>query len=283
MADAGPGDVGSALAQAQRLGVARLDAQLLVAAALGRARTWVLAHPEHRLGCAERERFDTLCARRALGEPLAYLLGEKEFHGLVLGVDRRVLVPRPETELLVEWALERLVEGPAQPCVADLGTGSGAIALAIAHARPDVRVCAVDLSADALACARDNGRRLGIAIEWLHGDWWSPLDGRRFDVVVGNPPYVAADDRHLAALTHEPQLALTPGGDGLSALRAIAAGAPAHLAPGGWLLLEHGHDQANAVRALLQACGLSEVATRADLARLSRCSGGRLPHPVSDR
>ena len=271
-----PPDVAAALARARRRGLARLDAQLLLGAVLGRERAWLLAHGEERLDDAAHERFEAFCARRAAGEPLAYLLGRREFHGLVLGVDRRVLVPRPETEGLVDWALELLANGPARPCVADLGTGSGAIALAIARARPDASVCAVDSSPDALACAIDNGSRLGIAVEWLAGDWWQPLAGRRFDLVVGNPPYVAADDRHLLALAHEPRHALTPGGDGLAALRAIAAGARSHLGAGGWLLLEHGNDQGPAVRAMLHEGGLADVATRTDLAGLPRCTGARL-------
>ena len=271
-----PLDIAEALARARRLGIARLDAQLLLGAVLGRERAWLLAHDDDALEDAARERFEGLCARRAAGEPLAYLLGRKEFHGLVLDVDRHVLVPRPETEGLVDWALEVLADGPAQPSVADLGTGSGAIALAIARARADARVSAVDSSTDALACAIGNGRRLGIAIEWLDGDWWQALAGRRFDLVVSNPPYVAADDRHLQTLAHEPRHALTPGGDGLAALRAIASDAPSHLRAGGWLLLEHGHDQGPAVRAMLHDCGLADVATRPDLAGLPRCTGGRL-------
>jgi release factor glutamine methyltransferase len=271
-----PDDVAAALARARVLGIARLDAQLLLGAVLGRERAWVLAHDERLLDGATRERFDALCTRRAAGEPLAYLIGKKEFHGLTLGVDRRVLVPRPETELLVDWALELLANGPAQPSVLDLGTGSGAIALALAHARPDARVSAVELSPDALACAQANGTRLGIAVEWLAGNWWQALAGRRFDVVVSNPPYVAQADPHLEALGHEPRLALTPGGDGLAALRAIAAGAGAHLESGGWLLLEHGHEQGDAVRAALAAAGLREMTTRADLAGLPRCTAGCL-------
>ena len=273
---AGSGSVASALARARGRGVERLDAQLLLGRVLDRSRAWVLAHSEAGLDETQRSRFDALCERRADGEPLAYLLGEKEFHGLTLKVDPHVLVPRPETETLVDWALELLVAMPPGAAVADLGTGSGAIALALAHARRDAHVCAADLSPDALAVARANGKRLGFAVEWLQGDWWSAMPGRRFALVVANPPYVAATDPHLLALRHEPQLALTSGALGLDALRELALGAANHLEPGGWLLLEHGHDQGIAVRALLREAGLANVTTRADLAELPRCSAGQL-------
>ena len=269
------GTVDGAIARARAAAVERLDAQLLLAAVLGKSRSWVLAHGEAVLDLAAATRFDALCARRAEGEPLAYLLGAKEFHGLALAVDPRVLVPRPDTELLVDWALELLAVRPPGATVADLGTGSGAIALALAHARPGVRMCAVDLSADALAVARGNGARLGVDVEWLHGDWWMPLAGRRFDLLLANPPYVADDDPHLTALRHEPIAALTAGADGLDALRVLARGAAAHLQPGGWLLLEHGAGQDSAVRELLRAGGLTDLSTRTDLAALPRCSGGR--------
>jgi release factor glutamine methyltransferase len=272
--------VDTALAAARMQGLDRLDAQLLLGDVLGRPRSWLLAHGEHALTPAQALRFAALCARRADGEPVAYLLGEKEFHGLTLRVDRNVLVPRPETETLVDWALELLATGPPRPAVADLGTGSGAIALALAHGCAAAQVCGVDLSPAALAVARANAGRLGFAVEWLHGDWWSALEGRRFDMVVANPPYVAAGDPHLAALRHEPQFALTADGDGLSALRTLIAGASAHLHRGGWLLLEHGHDQAAAVRDLLQRHGFATPLTRNDLAGHPRCSGGRLETPV---
>lgn len=272
--------VDTALAAARVQGLDRLDAQLLLGDVLGRPRGWLLAHGEHALTPAQALRFAALCARRADGEPVAYLLGEKEFHGLTLRVDRNVLVPRPETETLVDWALELLATGPPRPAVADLGTGSGAIALALAHGCEAAQVCGVDLSPAALAVARANAGRLGCAVEWLHGDWWSALEGRRFDMVVANPPYIAAGDPHLLALRHEPQLALTPDGDGLSALRILIAGASAHLHRGGWLLLEHGHDQAAAVRELLQRHGFATPLTRNDLAGHPRCSGGRLETPV---
>jgi release factor glutamine methyltransferase len=266
--------VAQALQAARAAGLARLDAQLLLAWVLDRPRAWLLAHDDAVVPPVARERFDAACARRADDVPLAYLTGEREFHGLVLAVGPGVLVPRPETEHLVEWALACLPQG-AGARVADLGTGSGAIALALARARPDAAVTAVDRSPHALAVAQANGERLALPVRWLQGDWWQPLAGERFDLVVSNPPYVAAADPHLPALRHEPAEALVAGADGLDAIRAIVAAAGAHLVPGGWLLLEHGHDQGPAVRALLARQGLADVATRQDLAGLDRCSGGR--------
>jgi release factor glutamine methyltransferase len=264
-----------ALAAAQGLGLDRLDAQLLLLHVLGRGpgeRAWLLAHDTDALPDGTDERFLALCRRRADGEPVAYLTGEKEFHGLALRVDARVLVPRPDTETLVEWALD-LLRGSAAPRVIDLGTGSGAIALAIAAARPDARVEAVDRSADALAVARANAQRLGLPVQFRQASWLECAG--EYDLIVSNPPYVAEADPHLPALRHEPRSALAAGPDGLDDLRAIVAAAPAHLAPGGWLLLEHGWDQAEAVRALLRAAGLGEVDSRTDLAGIARCSGGR--------
>ena len=225
---------------------------------------------------AARERFAALVARRARGEPLAYLTGRREFWSLELAVDARVLVPRPETERLVELALAR---GAAdQPlAVLDLGTGSGAIALALAHERPRWRVTAVDASRDALAVATGNAQRLGIALELLPSDWFGALAGRRFDLIASNPPYVADGDPHLVALAHEPRGALCAGPDGLTALRAIVAAAPAHLARGGWLLVEHGADQGPAVRALLAAAGLDGIETATDGAGRARVGTGRMP------
>ena len=265
-----------ALAQAAAAGLARLDAQLLLLHVLGRAgtdRAWLLAHDGDPLPAPAHQGFRTLCARRAQGEPLAYLVGEKEFFGLPLAVDARVLVPRPDTETLVEWALERL-QGLAAPRVVDLGTGSGAIALAIARARPDARVEAVDRSAAALEVARANAGRLCLSVDFRQADW---LDGAAgpYDLVVSNPPYVAAGDPHLATLRHEPASALVAGADGLDDLRRITGAAPAVLRPGGWLLLEHGWDQAAAVRGLLEAAGYGSVQSRRDLAGPERCSGGR--------
>jgi release factor glutamine methyltransferase len=283
--DAAPATVATCLVAARRRGIDRLDAQLLLGHLLGRSRTWLLAHDDTVLTPAQSAEFGAMCAQRLDDVPLAYLTGEREFHGLSLAVGPGVLVPRPETELLVAWALEQLQARPA-PEVVDLGTGSGAIALALAGAWPrapghavpaaGARITAVDRSPQALQIAAANGRRLGLAVEWLAGDWWQPLAGRRFDLVVSNPPYIAAGDPHLPALRHEPAQALVAGDDGLDDLRVIVSGAPAHLRSGGWLLLEHGHDQASAVRACLQAAGFVEVSTRQDLAGLDRCSGGRL-------
>ena len=267
--------VTQALAAAAALGVARFDAQLLLLHVLGRPagdRGWLVAHDVDPLAAQHEAAFQALCRRRADGEPVAYLTGEKEFFGLALQVDRRVLVPRPDTETIVEWALDVLRER-SKPRVIDLGTGSGAIALALRSARPDAVLEAVDRSADALEVAAANARRLGLEITFRQASW---LDGAgRYDLVVSNPPYVAAADPHLAALRHEPLQALAAGPDGLDDLRAIVASAAAHLLPGGWLLLEHGYDQADAVRALLRDAGFAEVASRRDLAGIERCSGGR--------
>ncbi len=267
--------VALAMREARALGLDRLDAQLLLAAALGRPRSWLLAHDDAALTPPQQRHFAAHCERRVRGEPVAYLLGEKAFHGLTLHVDLNVLVPRPDTETLVDWALDVLRAGSPRPAVLDLGTGSGAIALAIAQAHPAAQVCATDISAAALAVAHANGKRLGLAVEWLPGDWWAPLAGRHFDLVLANPPYVAADDPHLDTLAHEPRCALTPGGDGRSALRAISAQAGAHLNGGGWLLLEHGYEQATAVQAMLRDAGFGAIETRKDLAGQLRCTGGR--------
>lgn len=272
--------VAQALREALACGLDRLDAQLLLGHLLGQSRSWLIAHDSDPLPPETAAAFSALCERRAGGEPFAYLVGEREFHGLALQVSPSVLVPRPDTETLVDWALEllagELANRPA-PQVVDLGTGSGAIALAVKHRHPAAQVGAVDLSEAALTVARNNAERLGLKIESAWGSWWQPLVGRRFDLVLSNPPYIAGEDPHLAALTHEPTLALTPGGDGLDAIRAIVAGAPAHLSPGAWLLLEHGWDQAGAVATLLQQTGFQAVATRPDLAGRDRCTGGRWP------
>lgn len=274
--------VSDALARARELGVARLDAQLWIAHRLGRSRTWVLAHDDALLPPGEAGAVTAGLDRLAAGEPLAYLRGEREFHGLSLEVDPAVLVPRPDTEVLVDWALQLLAARPTglqPPRVADLGTGSGAIALAVRAAWPQADVLATDLSAEALGVARRNAARLGLAVEFRHGSWWQPLADERFDLLLSNPPYIAEGDPHLRALAHEPQTALTPGGDGLSALRLLARGAPRHLVAGGWLLLEHGHDQAGPVAEALRAAGFDDVQTRTDLAGLPRCTGGRLRAP----
>ena len=268
--------LGAALRQLQTGGLPRLEAQMLLLHALGQppqARAWLLAHDDDALPADAATRLHALATRRLAGEPMAYLTGEKHFHGLRLRVDARVLDPRDDTETLVDWALA-LLPADAPRRVLDLGTGSGAIALAIAHARPQARVTAVDASADALTVARANAGQLGLAVTLHHGDWLAPVAGERFDLIVSNPPYIAEGDAHLPALAHEPRSALVSGADGLDDLRRIVATAPAHLAPGGWLLLEHGWDQAAAVRALLTDAGFTQVQSRRDLAGIERCSGG---------
>ena len=267
-----------ALTEAQALGLERIDAQLLLLHVLEHAdagRAWLLAHDTDALPPADHARFTALCQRRAAGEPVAYLRGTKEFYGLSLHVDARVLDPRPDTETLVDWALEVLA-ALTVPRVLDLGTGSGAIALALQHQRPDAQVSAVDASHAALAVAQANATRLNLGVQFAHGDWLQGVTGQ-FDAIVSNPPYIAATDPHLAALRHEPLQALASGADGLEDIRSIVAQAPAHLHPGGWLLLEHGWDQAGAVQALLRAAGWTQVQSRKDLAGIARCSGGQWP------
>lgn len=267
-----------ALSTALSQGLARIDAQILLLHVLGRAghdRAWLITHDTDALPPALQAQFEALCQRRRAGVPVAYLTGRKAFYGLELQVDERVLDPRPDTETLVDWALEVLAHQPA-PRVVDLGTGSGAIALALQQQRPDALVLAVDASTDALIVAQANATHLGLPVHFHHGHWLQGLAGG-FDAIVSNPPYIAAADPHLAALTHEPLAALASGADGLDDLRSIIAQAPAHLAPGGWLLLEHGHDQADAVGALLHAAGLEQVQNRKDLAGIVRCSGGQKP------
>lgn len=265
------------LARARHLGLDRVDAMALLGHVSGQSRAWLIAHDDEALPAEQALRFQALCRERQAGVPVAYLVGTREFHGLPLRVTPDVLVPRPDTETLVDWALTclRLELGDcAHPAVLDLGTGSGAIALAIRHAETRARVTAVDRSAPALAVAADNGQRLGLAVDWRLGDWWQAVPGQVFDLVLSNPPYIAGDDPHLGDLKHEPRSALTPEGDGLAAFVAILAGAPAHLRPGSWLLFEHGHDQAEAVGALMRAQGWQAVQTRCDLAGLARCTGG---------
>ncbi|MBT9550078.1 MAG: peptide chain release factor N(5)-glutamine methyltransferase [Hydrogenophaga sp.] len=267
-----------ALSQAQQQGLDRLDAQMLLLLALGRDinhRAWLMAHDTDPMPDGAATRCAELVRRRLAGEPVAYLAGEKAFFGLPLRVDARVLVPRPDTETLVQWTLDTLPPTAAR-CL-DLGTGSGAIALAVKSQRPDVGVTATDASTGALAVARANAERLGLAVDFFNGSWLQAVPGQRFDVIASNPPYIAEADHHLVALTHEPIGALTAGPDGLDDIRTIVAQAPGALHPGGWLLLEHGHDQAAAVRALLLQRGFEQVGSRTDLADIERCSGGIWP------
>lgn len=269
--------VRAALDEARQRGVAMLDAQLMLARLLGSTRTRLIAHDDVLLAPEAGTRWAVWLERRAGGEPLAYLLGEKEFHALMLEVTPDVLVPRPETELLVDWALELLPDSGAHADVLDLGTGSGAIALALKHARPQARLTATDTSTAALAVARRNADRLSLAVQWIEASWWRGLEGRQFDLVVANPPYVRSGDPALAALRHEPLSALASGGDGLTALRAIVAGVAPSLRAGGWLLVEHGFDQAEHVRDLMKTAGLEHIALRRDLAGHPRATGGRRP------
>ncbi len=278
-----PSTCAQALAAAKNLGLDRLDAQLLLLHALGKPaddRSWLLAHDTDELAPAMLESFRALSLRRADGEPLAYIVGSKEFFGLALQVDQRVLVPRPDTETLVEWSLNVVKsQGPALQ-VLDLGTGSGAIALAIAHSLRaqgrQARVTAVDASVQALDLARENARRLGLAVDFIESNWLEQVSAR-FHLIASNPPYIVSADPHLAALTHEPLQALAAGADGLDDIRRIIQQAPGHLLPGGWLLLEHGYDQAGPVRELLLRQGFLQVGSRHDLAGIERCSGGKRP------
>ncbi len=291
---------------------ARIEVQLLLQQVLGASRAYLLAHPEQIPDATQTAAYRELLRRRLQGEPLAYILGEREFFGLIFKVTPATLIPRPETELLVELALQRLPSPPASPSpsapvpavllpsppapfppageggrtagrglrVLDLGTGSGAIALSIAHARPDVEVTAVDASPDALEVARWNARLLDLDnVRLVQSDWFAALPGERFDMIVSNPPYIATGDVHLKQgdLRFEPVSALASGSDGLDDIRRIVAAAPAHLQSGGWLLFEHGYDQAARVRELLQQAGLGEVFSARDLAGIERVSGGRAP------
>lgn len=269
-----------ALAGARSAGIDRLDAQLLLLHVLDKSaaeRAWLVAHDQDALPAVAAAHFASLCKRRALGEPLAYLVGRQEFFGLTLAVDARVLIPRPDTETLVNWALEALQPPlPTAARVLDLGTGSGAIALALKQARPAWQVSAIDASADAVAVAQNNAQALGLDVPVALSRWLDSVCGE-FELMVSNPPYVREGDPHLTALGHEPARALTAGADGLNDLRRIIAAAPGHLAGGGWLLLEHGWDQAAPVGELLRARGFEAVESRPDLAGILRCTGGRWP------
>jgi len=265
-----------ALIAASRL--PRLESRMLLEHVLAKPRAWLLAHDDEPLDDAVVATFLALATRRALGEPMAYLLGEREFMGHMFTVTPDVLIPRPDTELLVEIAVESLIRLP-EPDVVDLGTGSGAIAVSLALACPHARVAASDLSPAALAVARGNAMRLGATVTWHQGDWYAALpEARRYDLILSNPPYVACRDAHLSQgdLRYEPRSALTDGADGLRALRVLAEGCVARLKPGGAICLKHGWDQAAAVRGMLSAAGLCEVYSRRDLAGIERVTGGRL-------
>lgn len=257
----------------------RADAELLLARAIGRPRSWLYAHSDAMLGDEQASDFHALLERRRRGEPVALILGTREFWSMELVVTADTLIPRPETELLVELAL-RQVPAQSPSRVLDLGTGSGAIALALSRERPLADVTAIDADARTLAVAQKNAARLGLGrVRFLLGNWYSAVRDERFDVIVSNPPYIAEGDPHLLQgdLRFEPRAALASGRDGLEALRAIAADAPRHLQPAGWLLLEHGFEQGGAVRALLQSAGFADIATHADMEGRDRVTGGRLP------
>jgi release factor glutamine methyltransferase len=311
------GTVQEALLRAQKHGIAKVDARILLLHTLGKPTTdmaWLVSNDNNPVNAVQADAFGGLCARRRAGEPVAYIVGHKEFYGLRLAVDKRVLDPRDDTETLVDWALALLPSAAhlnpspasaepiparagsnsvrAEPvevltktstgsartdavAVVDLGTGSGAIALAIQSKRPSAQVHATDSSADALAVARANATLHKLPVQFHQGSWLEAVAGQQFDLIVSNPPYIAAADPHLAALTHEPLQALASGADGLEDIRQIVAQAPKHLHAGGWLLLEHGYDQAAAVRDLLEKQGFSSVESRKDLAGVERCSGGQ--------
>jgi release factor glutamine methyltransferase len=255
----------------------RLDARLLLQTATGCTHADLLARPETPVDAAALAQFSGWIERRAAGEPLAYITGEAEFRGRVFQVSPAVLIPRPETEVLVELALDKLRGLPAAR-VADLGTGSGIIAISLALECTAATLVAVDLSDAALIVARNNAGRLGAGVDFRAGDWFAPLGGERFDLIVANPPYVAEGDPHLAlnGLPFEPREALTDGADGLDCIRRIVAGAAAHLAPGGWLFFEHGYDQGDISRNLLSAAGFKAAFTQPDLSGIDRVSGGHL-------
>ena len=267
------------LSQAHGMGLARVDAHMLLLHSLDRHlhdRAWLLAHDTDTLSALQLAQWETALQRRLDGEPVAYITGRKDFFGLTLSVDARVLDPRPDTETLVAWALAVLPEAPTPNALRllDLGTGSGAVALAMQYARPDTQVWAVDASEGALAVARANAEQLDLPVHFIASDWFAQINVN-FDLIVANPPYIAQADPHLHALRHEPIQALTSGCDGLNAIRHIIQNAQAYLADSAWLLLEHGHDQAERVKSLLLQAGFIQVQSRTDLAGHARCSGGQ--------
>jgi release factor glutamine methyltransferase len=273
------------LLRAAGLRIDTLDARVLLSFVTGRDAAHLIAHAEAPVSAGERRTYDALVARRQAGEPVAYLTAEREFYGRTFKVTPAVLIPRPETELLVELALARL---PAHAVcrVLDLGTGSGCIALSLASERLHSLIYAVDQSLAALALARENALALGITnVIFQHSDWYSNLGAARFDLIVANPPYVATGDPHLTSgdVRFEPRAALEAGAGGLACIKELLAGAATHLTSGGWILLEHGYDQAAAVRAFLEADGLEQVFSARDLAGIERASGARLTTPAASR
>jgi release factor glutamine methyltransferase len=280
------GTVQEALLRAQKHGIAKVDARMLLLHTLGKSTTdaaWLVANDNNPINTKQADAYGDACARRRAGEPVAYILGYKEFYGLRLAVDKRVLDPRDDTETLVDWALDLLAKPVAGSTAAekvplrvlDLGTGSGAIALAIQFKRQTVQVHATDASQDALDVAHANATTLKLPVQFHQGSWLAAASDQQFDLIVSNPPYIAAADPHLAALTHEPLQALASGADGLQDIRQIISQAPTHLHAGGWLLLEHGYDQAAAVCDLLEKQGFTSVKSRTDLAGVQRCTGGQ--------
>lgn len=258
----------------QRAPLAQLEARILLGHVTQLSRVQLITQSERALTADEAQQLSQLFARRLAGEPIAYLTGEREFFGLSFDVSPAVLIPRPDTELLVELAIEHL---PPQGRALDMGTGSGAIAIALAHARPDAGVTALDVSAEALAIATSNARKNQVKVDFLRSDWFSAVDAQRFALIVSNPPYIVAGDPHLSEgdLRFEPVDALTDHDNGLSDLHTITRDARAYLALGAWLLMEHGYDQASAVREVLSAHGYTEVQSWRDLAGIERVSGGR--------
>lgn len=255
----------------------KLDAEVLLGFVLGQSRTYLYTWPERELSATQQSLLEELVARRASGTPVAYLVGEREFWSLPLQVNEHTLIPRPETELLVEQALARL---PRSGRALDLGTGTGAIALALVSERPDAEIWAVDASLEALKVARANVERLGLPVQLVHSDWFAQVSGQRFHLIVSNPPYIAEADPHLGQgdVRFEPLTALASGRDGLADIRQIVARAPAHLHPGGWLLFEHGYDQGAPVRELLTQAGFSGVETVQDYGGNDRVTLGQWEH-----
>lgn len=269
-------NVSQCLSRGQVLGLPRLESQLLLLHTLGRPlhdRAWLLAHDTDALEPALVSHFEGLVQRRLQHEPVAYIVGHKEFFGLTLQIDQRVLDPRDDTEVLVEWALACAASFES-PRFLDLGTGSGAIALALKSQQVHASVTAVDASLDALHVAQHNAQSLSLDVAFIQSDWLKGVTGQ-FEVIVSNPPYIEANDPHLTLLQHEPQEALVSGQDGLEDIRILIREAPKHLVQGGWLLIEHGWQQSTQVRSLLMAAGYQQVQSKLDLAGIERCSGGQ--------